>query len=395
MFRMWKWSIFVGLAVILVAGITIGGIYLYRSWRSPPNIDKLGGTVLVFEVDNDERPLVGYDPEDLAAALKRRLDFAGKRGIRVLAISPTRIEVGIPRAEAHDEWLSQVKALAAQTGKLEFRILANEHNDRDVWEAAEALLRGTAEDAALRKTRDDKALRGEPPPAPVSKRGFVSVQDHVFTYTWLEVSPQVLRLLHLLDDHNEDDQYKEMRVSIASARDKGEAIRLTVADLLLYSRPCRNRKLIEEERAQKKYDWFLLSRDPERDLITREVKAVTDTDIDRVQVVADVLGEPAVRLHFNKPGGDLFYELTSQNKPDRGNESLVRRKLAIVLDGRVLAVSEITGPARDQAMISGGLSRRDVENLAIMLQAGSLPARLKPKPVEERTVGADTTPAAK
>jgi preprotein translocase subunit SecD len=210
--------------------------------------------------------------------------------------------------------------------------------------------------------------------------------DHVFTYTWLEVSPAELHSLHLLDDGKEDDPFEHMRASVAEARDKGEAVHLSVANLLLYSRPCRNQKLTEAERDQKEFDWFLLSRDPERDLITGEPKTITGADIDKARIGDNLRGEPAVRFHLNDRGSKLFYELTSQNKPEPGDDSLFRRQLAIVLDGRIMMAPSLHAPIRSEGEISGGFTRRNVENLAIMLRAGSLPAQLKPAPVEERTV---------
>ena len=380
------------LAVLVLAGLGAGGVYLYRALRPRPDMRKLGGTMLVFEVDEDDERAANFQSEELAPALKRRLDPSDVKGITVRLLSPTRVEVGIPRTEGHDEHVRWVKSLAAQTGCLEFRILANSIDDKDAIAEAEAYLRRTATEAKIRKELDERAARGQPPPPPVSKDGFVSVQDHVFTYTWLEVSPHELQLLHLLDDGSEDERPKQMRASVAAARDKGEAVRLMSPDLLLYSRPCRNRKLTEEERKQKEYDWFLLSRDQERDLITGESKAVTGAYIDRARVTEDSRGEPAVSFHFNARGGEFFYDLTSQNKPDRGEGSFTRQ-LAIVLDGQIMTAPSLRAPIRDSGEISGGFTQRQVEELVIMLRAGSLPVRLKPAPVEERSVAPNEVPA--
>lgn len=393
MSRMWKRIALSLLAVLVVAGLGAGGVYLYRALRPrpQPDIRKLGGTLLVFEVDEDDERAATFQPEELAATLKRRLDPNDVKGIAVRLLRPTRIEITIPRTEGHDEQVRQVKALASQTGLLEFRILANPRDDKDAIETAEAYLAGAATEEKVRKELDDRATRGQPPPPPVSKDGLVSIQGHIFTYTWLEVSPGELRKLHLLDDDREDERSKEMKASLIAARQKGEAVRLASAELLLYSRPCRNRKLTEEERTRKKYDWFVLGRDPERDLITGESKAITGAYIERARVAENARGEPALSFQFNARGGELFYELTKQNKPDPG-EDFFKRKLAIVLDGRIVSAPSLHQPIRDSAEIGGGFTHREVENLAIMLRAGSLPARLKPTPIEERSVEPNEMP---
>jgi SecD/SecF fusion protein len=389
---MWKRIALCFLAVLVLAGLGAGGVYLYRALRPRPDMRKLGGTLLVFEVDEDDERAANFQSEELAPVLKRRLDPSDVKGITVRLLSPTRVEVGVPRTEGHDEHVRWVKSLATQTGCLEFRILANSIDDKDAIAAAEAYLRRAATEEKIRKELDDRATRGQLPPPPVSKEGFVSVQDHVFTYTWLEVPPAELQSLHLIGSEEDNFLFKEMRASVAVARDKGEAVRLPLVDLLLYSRPCRNRKLTEEERTQKKYDWFLLSRDPERDLITRESKAVTGADIERARVGDNQRGEPAVHFHFNARGGELFYELTSQNKPDRGEGSF-KRRLAIVLDGQIVSAPSLNSPIRNDGEISGGFTHRQVEDLVIMLRAGSLPVRLKPAPVEERSVAPNEVPA--
>jgi preprotein translocase subunit SecD len=379
------------LAGLVVAGLGAGGLYLYRAKRPRPDIHKLGGTLLVFEVDEDNDRLPSYQPEDLVAALKRRLDLSGRKGITVRLLSPTRVEVGVPRSEEHAEYLRQVKSLAAQTGRLEFRILANAHDDEDAIAAAEAYLRRAATDAKVHKELDERAARGQPPPPPVRKDGFVSIKDHVFTYTWLEVASVELRNLHLLDDGEDNFLFKEWRATVAMAREKGEAVYLPVLDLLIFSRPCRNQKLTEEERAQKEYDWFLLSRDPEHDLITGEPKAITGAYIESARVAENLRGDPAVHFHLNDQGGELLYDLTSQNKPDQAEGSF-KRRLAIVLDGQVMMAPFLNHMIRSAGEISGGFTRRDMENLAIMLRAGSLPARLKPTPIEERAVEPNEAP---
>ncbi len=87
--------------------------------------------------------------------------------------------------------------------------------------------------------------------------------------------------------------------------------------------------------------------------------------------------EPVVNFRFNIRGGQRFGEVTSEN---------VGRPFAIVLDGKVISAPRILGAITGgSGQISGHFTVESANNLAILLRAGALPARLTI--VEERTVG--------
>jgi preprotein translocase subunit SecD len=86
---------------------------------------------------------------------------------------------------------------------------------------------------------------------------------------------------------------------------------------------------------------------------------------------------PYVELILNSRGARLFEEITAAN---------VKRRLAIVLDGRVYSapvIQERIGGGR--ASITGSFTIKEARDLAIILRAGALPAPVEI--VEERTVG--------
>ncbi len=87
--------------------------------------------------------------------------------------------------------------------------------------------------------------------------------------------------------------------------------------------------------------------------------------------------EPVVNFRFNIRGGQRFGEVTAAN---------VGRPFAIVLDGKVISAPRILGPIMGgSGQISGHFTVESANNLAILLRAGALPAKLTI--VEERTVG--------
>jgi SecD/SecF fusion protein len=88
-------------------------------------------------------------------------------------------------------------------------------------------------------------------------------------------------------------------------------------------------------------------------------------------------GEPVVNFRFNIRGAQAFGEVTSKN---------VGRLFAIILDNKVISAPRILTPITGgSGQISGRFTVEQANNLAILLRAGALPAKLNI--VEERTVG--------
>ena len=87
--------------------------------------------------------------------------------------------------------------------------------------------------------------------------------------------------------------------------------------------------------------------------------------------------EPVVNFRFNLRGGQQFGQVTAEN---------VGKPFAIVLDEKVVSAPRILGPITGgSGQISGNFSVQQANDLAVLLRAGALPAKLTI--VEERTVG--------
>ncbi len=88
-------------------------------------------------------------------------------------------------------------------------------------------------------------------------------------------------------------------------------------------------------------------------------------------------GQPVVNFRFNLRGGQQFGGVTSEN---------VGKRFAIVLDNKVVSAPVIRGPITGgSGEISGNFTVAQANDLAVLLRAGALPAKLTI--VEERTVG--------
>jgi SecD/SecF fusion protein len=110
--------------VVLALGVVGWAVYQYRHGRGGfrLGVDLVGGSILVYEVDTSKQGSEGVkSPEELAAALKRRIDPADLYNITIRPVtgSPPRVEIILPtggrnqhRAEL-DAWntlLAEVQA---------------------------------------------------------------------------------------------------------------------------------------------------------------------------------------------------------------------------------------------------------------------------------------------
>jgi preprotein translocase subunit SecD len=88
--------------------------------------------------------------------------------------------------------------------------------------------------------------------------------------------------------------------------------------------------------------------------------------------------EPIVSFKFNTSGARKFAQITQEN---------VGRPFAIVLDNEVISAPVIREPILGgSGQISGNFTVESANNLAVLLRAGALPAKLTP--IEQRVVGA-------
>jgi preprotein translocase subunit SecD len=351
---------------------------------------------LVYAVDETKKLPDHFKAEDLTAAIKRRIDSFDLLDATVRSLDPAHVEIVLveKRHSSPDE-IRQIKELITRPGILEFRIVANETDDRDAIVAAEEFFKGAGKDPARKAELDRLALNGEPPPPPqptgnvpftVTLRGETS--QH--TYRWVELGKEEVHFLDLENEAEIDEIDKididwlkqEHRKKIIEARDKGEAVLLSRSATLLYGRAVPNKERLTpaERAAGKEYEYFYLTRDPEPG------KEITGGFLERALEGPRTRGRGwAVHFRFNEEGANRFHDLTSRNQPDRNAE--FHRQLAIVLDGQIQSAPILHGPIRRDGIIEGDFTREKVQTLVGILRAGALPVTFKPEPVSEDSLG--------
>jgi len=128
-------------------------------------------------------------------------------------------------------------------------------------------------------------------------------------------------------------------------------------------------KYLESERAR-------AGREPL--LIAKEASLTGDTIVKaKTDFSSRGFGEPYVSLTLNPKGAQAFADITAAN---------IGKRLAIVLDGKVVSAPVIRSAIPGgQAMIEGNFTANEANDLANILESGSLPAPVVVE--EERTVG--------
>ncbi len=113
--------------------------------------------------------------------------------------------------------------------------------------------------------------------------------------------------------------------------------------------------------------------------ISKRIVMSGDNLVDAQPSIQNQLNEPSVSFTLNRLGAQKFGRATTDN---------VGKRLAIVLDGKIVSAPNINEPITSgNGVISGNFTFQEATDLALLLRSGALPTPLDV--VEERTVGPD------
>ncbi|MBI2825140.1 MAG: protein translocase subunit SecD [Planctomycetia bacterium] len=110
----------------------------YFGWPPKLGIDLSGGSILVYEVDQQAKaPGEKVDMEKLVGAVTKRVNPGGVKEVTIRPYGVEQIEIIIPKADEQE--LERTKSKISSTGLLEFRITANDRDHKDLIELAKKL----------------------------------------------------------------------------------------------------------------------------------------------------------------------------------------------------------------------------------------------------------------
>ena len=110
--------------------------------------------------------------------------------------------------------------------------------------------------------------------------------------------------------------------------------------------------------------------------LVSKTSAVSGSDLRSADAGTDENGRPDVNFSLTNDGGRRFGSFTNAH---------VGEKLGVVLDNRVKSVATIQERINDQGRITGAFTPQEVQDLALTLRSGALPAGIKY--LQEVTVG--------
>ena len=113
-------------------------------------------------------------------------------------------------------------------------------------------------------------------------------------------------------------------------------------------------------------EWFLV----------KDTPIITGDDLKDAQVRLDQSGKPAVDFELKSSSADKFGEATAR---------LINKRMAIVLDNKVISAPVVRSRISNAGQITGNFTSEEASDLALVLRAGALPAPVEI--MEERLIG--------
>jgi SecD/SecF fusion protein len=288
------------------------------------------------------------------------------------------------------EQVQTVKELISRVGSLEFRILANTTDDVAAIDAAKKFFVEAQKKPELKDELERLAVAGKPPPRPLGPGGKsefpTATNIGQYSYSWVELGKTERQILGLSNQAGQNPVPGSLWKMAEDARQKGEAFVIpegyNLGRSLLFSRVALNPRLVDKD-ANKKYEYFILTRDPEPG------KEITGDLLDHAREDQSQTNfQLVVAFHFKSEGGARFLELTTKNKPSGSSDASFHRYLAVILDDKIESAPRLNQPISTDGIIEGNFKKEEVDRLVRILNAGALPASLKSTPVSESTIGA-------
>jgi len=385
-------SFLVCLVPTLLAAFFVGQGYINQSRGKAgfrQGIDLAGGTILIYEVDKEQ--LKGEwnndDIKKLAEKLKKRIDENDLQNVVVRPLGIDRVEIILPFAgsttgegkQNNEEFVEGVRQKVKQTGVLEFRIAANQQDDKDGVSETRKFI-DLADEATKQELRL-AAEKGVPPPTP-NKDYLVKAAGDTETpvkYAWVELGKEERASLNLTEKSAPANM---LGIQLAAKRGQTFVVENQGGSdgapysYVLYSRDFIKKEPQTDEKG-KTVEYFVLMRMSPEDGITvaGDVQLTADSSkSDRTQL-------PAVGFKFVR-GGQQFESLTTRNRL-----TTMHRHMAVIMDSKVVSMPQLNNPLPGGGIIEGNFDQKYVNKMVSILRSGSLSAALKPDPVSESTIG--------
>jgi len=326
------------IGVVLMAAFA-AALFVFKG-ELPLSIDMKGGTTLVYNIvqsdDGDD-----LDPAALASALNERIDPSGTREITIRPRGGSQIEITVPTDDPFE--LEQIKATITTSGQLEFRVVANTRDHDDII----TLARLQAKENRI----DVLGASGNP------------------VGRWYAVGREADSIQGIYP----------LRTPVT-----GDIIRNSETGEVL------NVPQLDQGADYALEKWLATQNVKNIDVlmalefIGRPYTEVFGDDLASAQRETSKLGEPIVGFRLAGEGSNKMLQLTTAIMPD-GN---FKRRMAIIMDKRVLSAPLLNSPISSAGLIEGRFTTQEIDFLVNILRSGRLPATLESQPASETRIGA-------
>ncbi|HPR16769.1 MAG TPA: protein translocase subunit SecD [Candidatus Cloacimonadota bacterium] len=319
-------------------------------------LDLQGGSQIQLEVDFSDVEIAEKDKDDAVKTayqiIRNRIDQFGVAEPIIQRVGSTnRIILQLPGLDDP----SRAKNLIGKTAMLEFKLLASNDQAEETFNALNKYL-----------------------------------QDNLDKYDYLEEfadgnTAEAIDILDTGEEQTEEDNNMNIFTNLTTSKDDMNAA-------IDYENIPILKKLLEDEGFLKAVPAGLqvaLGKEEKGDLygarplyILKDKAEITGKYLEKAQTkigqgYAPKDQGPYILLTFDKAGARIFKNVTAQN---------INERLAILLDNIVYIAPRIESRIPSgEARITGQFTLAEVQDLVIVLNAGSLPAPVKI--IEERTVG--------
>ncbi len=345
----WKLGlIFVTLAIALFV-VSRAFDFKERKFRIPMGVDLKGGVILIYEVQVNSgsagtkagvEDSADINMGDLTQALTNRINPSGTKEIVIRPYGERQVEIIIPEVDTAE--VDSIKRQISTAGNLEFRIVANERDHKDIIDLA-------------------TAQSQDPEPATRISKHVMRGTEHVGY--WAQAAKEKLKAV-------------ELEGNILRNSATGEMI-----DIRTLSPARDNKQLLE--------DYLAANGLVNVDVLvaTNDGCNVTGGNLGMVAASTDEYLSPCVNFRLQGEGVAKFQLLTSSNLPDTDSTPPFYRHLGIILDERLISFPRLITTISDSGRITGNFTQDEVSFLVGILRAGKLPATLTKEPISENQIG--------
>ncbi|MBC8350943.1 MAG: protein translocase subunit SecD [Planctomycetes bacterium] len=353
------WRIGLILCTIVLAGGIVGRAYDPETgqFNIKLGVDLKGGVILIYEVDEAATASASdLDASDgssgrvnmgaLVEALARRINPSGTKEIVIRPYGDQQVEIIIPEVDQREVEL--IKKSISTAGVLQFRITANSRDHLHLIELA-------------------REVAGDP----ARKRGrFILDESGKQVALWARVGRDAVE---------KGGAYKVI-VATDTVRDAatGDIVDLTGAALTGDSQQQRRVQFTQ-------YIEGLDIKEIDVLMATDDTYDVTGSHLGAVSRGNDEQLRPCIMFNLKQASGGVgrFADLTTEYGP----EGSFNRQLGIVLDNTLLSAPNIQEPiTQGRGRITGDFTAEEVDFMVNILEAGSLPVVLNPKPISENQI---------